>query len=146
MLRLWDELSLDHLLTRYPRRPGSRAVRTWLEVRRAGETVTRSALEVRFREFVDDTGLPPPEANTRVESFEVDCAWRAQRVIIELDARSTHGTAAAFERDRERDRILQAAGWRTVRMTSRQLTHTPRALEADLRRLLRAPRAATLAA
>ena len=30
VLRLWDELSLDRLLDRYPRQPGNRAVRAVL--------------------------------------------------------------------------------------------------------------------
>jgi hypothetical protein len=42
----------------------------------------------------------------------------------------------AFEEDRERDRRLQAAGWRTIRITWRQL-EAPEAAIADLRRLLR---------
>ncbi len=46
--------------------------------------------------------------------------------------------AIAYERDRERDRILDAAGWRPVRITWRQLTQTPDEVERDLRRMLRA--------
>jgi hypothetical protein len=46
--RLWDELSLDSLLTRYPRHPGNRVVRAALRKRREGATVTRSELEERF--------------------------------------------------------------------------------------------------
>ncbi|MBD0283636.1 MAG: hypothetical protein ICV69_15815 [Thermoleophilaceae bacterium] len=75
--------------------------------------------------------------------FEVDCVWREARVAVELDARSTHATLPAFERDRERDRIRLTAGWHPVRVTWRQLELTPSRLEADLRRLLGA---ATLAA
>ncbi len=136
VLRLWDELSLEELLRRYPRRPGSRVVRALLGARRAGARITRSELELRFLEFVDQTGLPEPETNVIVEGLEVDCVWRSGRVVVELDGRSTHGTHAAFERDRERDRILQTAGWRPVRVTSKQLHVTPGRLEGDLRKLL----------
>ena len=45
-------------------------------------------------------------------------------------------TQAAFERDRERDRILQAAGWRVVRITFRQMRFDRDELVADLRSLL----------
>src|SRR3954470_11974364 len=134
--RLWDELSLDSLLNRYPRHPGNRAVRAALRKRREGATVTRSELEERFLRFLDEAGLPRPEVNVLVEGFEVDVLWRAQRVVVELDGRSTHGTAAAFERDRGRDRALQVANWRTIRITAHQMANDALSLVADLSRLL----------
>ena len=136
VLQLWDELSLLDLLPRYPRRQGTRTVRAVLGMREAGATITKSDLEVLFLEFVGRTGLPQGQANAEIEGLEVDHAWPDARVVVELDARSTHATLAAFEKDRERDRILLAAGWRTVRVTWRQLEFTPDRLETDLRRLL----------
>ena len=61
-----------------------------------------------------------------IEGFEVDCVWREQRLAVELDGRSYHDTLQAYERDRERDRLLQAAGWRPVRVTWRQLDEVTR--------------------
>ena len=136
VLRLWDELSLDRLLDRYPRRPGNRAVRAVLGARRAGAAVTKSELEVMFLAVLDGAELPPPAVNVLVEGFEVDAVWRDAQVAVELDGRDTHGTAMAFERDRERDRILQAAGWRVVRITFRQMRLGRDTLVADLHRLL----------
>jgi very-short-patch-repair endonuclease len=49
-----------------------------------------------------------------------------------------HGTAQAFESDRQRDRILLAEGWRSLRVTWRQLREEPVEIAADLRELLRA--------
>jgi predicted transcriptional regulator of viral defense system len=134
--RLWDELSLLDLLRRYPRRAGSRAVRAVLEARNAGAKTIRSDLEVEFLEFVDAAGLTEPELNGEVEGFEVDAVWREQRVVVELDSRTFHLTAAAFETDRERDRKLQAAGWRAIRVTSRQLNRDAARLRDDVLRLL----------
>lgn len=71
--RLLDLLSLHDLLTRYPRRPGAPAIRALLATREAGATVTRSELEVRFLEFVDQRGLPRPDTNQWIEGLEVDC-------------------------------------------------------------------------
>jgi predicted transcriptional regulator of viral defense system len=136
VLRLWDELSLLDLLRRYPRRAGNRTVRAVLEARNAGAKVMRSDLEVLFLLFVDETGLPEPEMNATVEGFEVDAVWREQRIAVELDSRTFHLTAAAFETDRERDRILVAAGWRPIRITWKQLERTPDRLRDDLLKLL----------
>jgi hypothetical protein len=136
--RRWDELSLDRLLRRHPRHPGSRAVRAVLHKRRLGATFTRSELEERFLALIDGAGLPRPELNVLIEGLEVDAVWRDKRIVVELDGRSTHDTAAAFKRDRARDRALQVADWRPVRVTSRQLVEDPAAVIADFQSLLAA--------
>jgi very-short-patch-repair endonuclease len=59
--------------------------------------------------------------------------------MVELDSRTVHGTARAFEKDRERDRILLAEGWRLARVTWRQLRDEPKAIAADLQRTLQRP-------
>jgi REase_MTES_1575 len=145
VLRLWDELSLDRLLERYPRHKGNRAIRAVLGLRRGGATVTRSDLEEMFIALIDSAGVPRPEINAIIEGFEVDAVWRDVRLVVELDGRDTHGTAAAFESDRRRDRVLQVAGWRVVRITYRQLRDTPRAVVRDVR-LLSASNPSRLAA
>ena len=44
-----------------------------------------------------------------------------QRLVVELDSWEFHRHRAAFERDRARDAALQAAGYRTIRITHRRL-------------------------
>ncbi len=109
-----------------------------LAARSAGATRTRSELEERFLQWLEDAGLPRPTVNTLRFGLEVDCAWPEQRLIVELDSRAAHATHAAFEKDRERDRILQTAGWRAVRVTWRQLTEDRVRLVEDVRTLLAA--------
>ena len=110
----------------------------------SGPRFTRSELEERFLRFLSQRRLPRPELNAPIALrggfVEVDCLWRRARVIAELDGRAVHGTAAAFERDRARDRALNAAGWRVVRITWRQLSEVPRELAADIGVLLAARR------
>jgi very-short-patch-repair endonuclease len=136
ILHLWDEVGLDHLLTRYPRRPGARTIRMALAGRAAGATRTRTELEERFLSLLAREALPRPEVNASLNGYEVDFLWRERGLAVEVDGRDVHATAAAFERDRERDRVLQAAGWRVIRITWRQLERTPTDVAADLRRLL----------
>ncbi len=103
--------------------------------------ITRKELEERFAVLLVGTGLPLPRRNADVavrgRFFEADCLWDAHRLIVELDGRAVHRTPLAFEKDRERDRLLQADGWRVVRITWRQLRDDAPAVVADLRRLLR---------
>jgi very-short-patch-repair endonuclease len=98
-------------------------------------------LEARFQRVLDDTDLPRPRRNAHIwirgRFFEADCLWADQRLIVELDGRESHGTDLAFEKDRERDRLLLVEGWRVTRVTWRQLRDDAPAVVADLRRLLR---------
>jgi Protein of unknown function (DUF559) len=140
--RLGDALSLDALVGRYPRRPGVPAIRAILDANHIGQTITRSGLENRFLAVLDAHGLPRPSTNRIVDlndghTHEADCLWPACRLIAELDGYDTHGTRRAFERDRRRDRQLQAAGYRVIRITWRQLTDEPDTIAGELRELLR---------
>lgn len=140
VLRLRDRLSLADLLARYPRRGGAATVRALLGEWSLGETATRSALEERFLDFVQQAGLPPPELNALVavdkRRVEADFVWRRERLVVELDGHAAHGTRRSFENDRERDRLLQAAGWAVVRITWRQLHEAGAAVARDLTALL----------
>jgi hypothetical protein len=133
--RLWDALSLVDLLDRYPRRAGARNVRAALEKRWEGAALVKSDLEDLFLAFAERWDLPRPETNVVIEGCEVDCVWREQRLVIEVDGWETHKTRAAFERDREKSRILQAAGWRCVPVTYLQLRYASSEVARDVRRL-----------
>jgi very-short-patch-repair endonuclease len=139
VLSLFDANELERLIERYPGRRGAATVRTVLARGRA-QGITRSELEELFLRLLDDYCLPAPDLNFPIQLnggwIEVDCVWHNQRVIVELDGHRTHRTRAAFERDRWRDRALQAEGWRVVRLTWRQLHEGANGLAADLRALL----------
>jgi very-short-patch-repair endonuclease len=140
VLRLTDTPSVLDLLERYPRRRGSAALRALFRDRATLRGITRRELEARFKAVLDGTDLPQPRLNAHVSVrgrfFEVDCLWAEQRLIVELDGRTSHGTDLAFEKDRERDRLLLVEGWRVIRITWRQLHSDAPAVLADLRRLL----------
>jgi very-short-patch-repair endonuclease len=114
-----------------------RAVRRALDLRlvtesdlAAGVDLTRSELERMFLRLCGRYRLPAPEVNARVAvkgraGFEVDFLWREARVIVETDGFRHHGHRAAFELDRARDSQLQAAGFRILRFTYRQVVDSP---------------------
>ena len=131
----WE--ALDRVLDRYPRRQGRRPLAEIVRGVHATSGRTRSEMEDLFTEFVDSRDLPVPERNVKLRlrdrTIQVDCLWREARVALELDSRSAHDRALAFEDDRARDRALTAAGWVPLRATWAQLRYEPDALEADLR-------------
>lgn len=136
VLQRFDLHALEDVLARANGRHGAATLRAVLAGHAIAATITRSELEERFLTFLDAAVLPVPDVNTRIEEMEVDFAWRSARLIVELDGFAAHSTRTAFERDRARDRRLQAAGWRVVRVTWRQLYEDPRGLARELEALL----------
>ena len=123
-----ERLRLDGPQTeRHPTKKGTATLRTL-----APPTHTRTDLEARFITFLNDRRFPRPQTNVLIEGIEVDCAWPDKRLAVELDSYEYHRSRAAFERDRRRDRILVAAGWRGLRVTWRDLDE-PGALGGELR-------------
>ncbi len=139
VLHLSDQLSLDDVVRRHRGHRGVQTARLLLEERGMG--ITKSDLEDAFHDFLATTTLPRPELNASLHVaghwLEPDGLWREQRVIAECDGYDTHSTRAAFENDRARDRSLQAAGWRVVRITWRHVRDTPATLEHELQALVR---------
>jgi hypothetical protein len=140
--RLTDRLSLPDLLARHPGRRGAANLRAVL-ASKAPVGVTQNDFEELFVALLDRHGLPRPLLNStlavRGRLLKPDCMWREQRLIVELDGGGVHRTARAFESDRQRDRILLAEGWSSLRVTWRQLRDEPGAIAADLGGLLRGP-------
>ncbi len=110
-------------------RPGTGRLKELLE---AEPTFTRSKAERALRRLVVKAQLPHPQTNVYIGPYELDALWREQRLVVEFDSWEFHGHREAFERDRIRDADLQAAGYRVIRATWRQLTTQPEALTARL--------------
>lgn len=140
--QMTDRVSLPILLDRYPGRRGAKVVRGLLGSDRP-VGITRNDFEEAFLALVDAAELMRPRMNAdlaiRGRFFEIDALWEAQRVAVELDSRSIHSTRKRFESDRLRDRILVAEGWRTMRITWRQLQEEPAAIAEDLKLALEQP-------
>lgn len=140
--QLIDPASLAVRLQGLRGRRGIRNLRVLLEPDRP-ITRTRSELEERMLELIAAAGPPRPLVNHRIETasgpLEVDFCWPEQRLIIETDGRAAHDDAARFERDRRRDQLLGAAGWRVYRFTWHQVVDQPEQTIGTIRALLRIP-------
>jgi REase_MTES_1575 len=134
--RRWGRPSLQQLVERHPHHRGAATVRAITEALRRGDEISREAIVSLLLTVLDHAGLPRPELNRWIDGYECDCVWLAARLMVELDGYAVHGTRRNFESDRERDRVLQAAGWRVVRVTWRQLRDRPDAVVRDLRAFL----------
>lgn len=142
--RAWEEADRLNLLRLREveevckRSHGRRALKPTrrLLAKASAPVTTRSPLEDRFAAFCRDHRLPPPATNAEILGYEVDALWLKERFVVELDGFAFHHHRAAFERDRARDAALQAAGYRTIRLTDRRLQREPNRVTAELRSLL----------
>jgi hypothetical protein len=116
-----------------PGRPGSAALRSALKAHLPSLAATLSVLEERFLLLCEAYGIPLPEANAVVGGLKVDALWRGSRTIVELDGHDAHAHPSAIERDRAREVLLRAAGFRVLRYTWQQVTEQPDVVAADLR-------------
>ncbi len=116
-------VDVPKLLTCAHRRPGVIALRALLED--WAPSITRSELEDRLLMLTLDAGLQRPEVNARLHGYEVDLLWRRSRVVAEADGHGFHNSRAQVERDRRRDAVLAARGYRVLRFTWQQVTRRP---------------------
>jgi very-short-patch-repair endonuclease len=116
---------VEATIARAPGRRGLRPLRAALAALDPAKAMTRSELERRAIALVRAHALPEPDVNARRSGHEVDLSWPERRLVVELDGRAFHATAAAFERDRRRDADLQARGWRVLRFSWLQIVQDP---------------------
>lgn len=121
-------------------RRGTVTMRTLLEDRGEGYIAPASELERKGREVFSAHGLPMPtfEVDLGAEEWvgRVDCIWREQRVIVELDSRRHHTALLDRDSDRRRDNELMAAGWRVLRVTWDDLNQNPTSVARWIRSAL----------
>ena len=85
----------------------------------SGSVVHRSRVEQNVARWLRASALPPALSNYAVavhngRPIEVDFAWPAAKVALEISPFFTHGSAATQLRDMERRRTLVESNWRIV--------------------------------
>jgi very-short-patch-repair endonuclease len=65
--------------------------------------------------------------NFNFAGYELDAYWERERFVVELDVYETHGSHAAFERDRLRQEDLKLKGVEMIRITGPRLDREPAA-------------------
>jgi len=135
-LELLDLLAVEDVLGRAGGHRGRGKLRRALALYQPDLSFTRSRFEKRFRRLVLAAGLPAPSMNYNVAGYELDAYWPQHRFAVELDLFETHGTRAAFERDRLREEELKLLGIEMIRITRPRLDREPDAVIRNLATLL----------
>jgi very-short-patch-repair endonuclease len=126
---LTSRQKLLSLSARYPSRPGVPTLRALLD---ATPARTRSKPERNLLALIRNARLPEPRVNTRLHGWEVDFFWPEHRLVVEVDALSTHTSPRDFERDRRKDAELTLRGYTVIRVTRRQIVEEPEAVIARI--------------
>ncbi len=91
------------------------------------QIVHRSRYEQKVDRWIRESSLPHSTPNFKVQilgrntSVEVDRAWPAARVALEISPFFTHGSASTQRRDMQRRVWLQESRWRIVEATDEHL-------------------------
>jgi very-short-patch-repair endonuclease len=142
VLRLLDVTAIDHVLDG-PRRRGARrllrVIETWRRYPRGIKI--RSRMEAKLLPLLTEAALPIPRTNARLrvggKSYEVDFLWRRQKLVVEADGGRFHDNSIAGARDSDRNRTLDAAGYRIPRLGWEDLRDRPEETMREIARLLR---------
>jgi Protein of unknown function (DUF559) len=122
---LTDYPALADMARAHPRHRGSRRLRDVRDVRGRDRPHPLRA-RGRVLAVCDAHGLPRPLVNHELLTGQtVDFVFPDHRLAVETDSWRWHRGRQAFERDRERDARLAAAGYRTLRFTDRQIERAP---------------------
>lgn len=117
---------LDDIVRRSPRHPGAPALRAIVA---GGHVPTKSDLEDLGLDLLDSAGINRPEVNPRLllDGREIypDLLYREQRLAIELDSRRWHDDPLTQQEDRDKQAILEAHGYRVLRITWWQIVDHP---------------------
>jgi hypothetical protein len=94
-----------------------------------GPIPTRSIAEDLLLDLVQHAGLPRPEVNPPLRlggtTLLPDLLWRAQKLVVEVDGAQFHAGRQAREDDARKQAILEAHGYRVLRISCAQLTRHP---------------------
>jgi very-short-patch-repair endonuclease len=81
------------------------------------------------------------QADAKHNRVVVDLVWHDEQLVVELDG-ADHLVTEKFATDRQRDRLLQLAGFAVLRFTNEEVLTDPALVASQIERFLRQKRAA----
>lgn len=144
-LEIIDFRAIEEQLERNPTRQAALRLREAMATLRPDTAPTDNAFGELLLATCRRAGVPEPQRQLWIDPgdgeppVQADFAWPEHKLIVETDGAAAHRTRHRFEADRRRDQRLAVLGWRTIRITWRQLTREPARVERLLRQLLLTP-------
>ncbi|MGV0714632.1 DUF559 domain-containing protein [Mycolicibacterium sp. XJ662] len=114
-------------------RYGSPAARRLLQAASDG---ARSEAERLLVKMLRQAGITGWKTNHPVGGYQVDVAFPAAKIAIEVDGLAYHSSTDDFHRDRVRQNDVMMLGWQVLRFTWLDLTQYPERVIAIIRRAI----------
>lgn len=137
-------VSIRQLAEVLDRSSGHRGIGALRDIVADGHIPTRSELEDRALDLLREGGIERPEVNAELvldgRRIRPDLLWRRQRLVVELDGAMWHSDRLTRENDASRQALLEACGYRVLRISWRELVDSPRQTLARIRAALGAGR------
>lgn len=118
---------------------GAKALYAVLDDALIGTTITRSMLEEAMLALCRRAGLPQPMLNQKLGPWEVDCLWRAQRLVVKVQSTTHHRTTHQVARDAEKEADLMTAGYDVLHVADVHVIRRPADVARRVGRLLTPP-------
>ena len=125
--------NLADLFTAHYRNLGRRGSAGAAELLRAARDRAASPAERLLITLLRDAGLTGWQCGYRVDQYELDFAFPAAKIAIEIDGWAWHSDVERFRHDRRRQNVLVLAGWTVLRFTWHDLTGRPDTVLAQIR-------------
>jgi very-short-patch-repair endonuclease len=93
---------------------------------------SKNEFEQALRTLCREYDIPLPSQNVVLLGYEVDAFWEPD-LVVELDSWEWHKTRRAFEEDRRKAAVLEAAGYRVRRFTWGQIRRERALVAAAIR-------------
>lgn len=126
---------LERAHTRNLPRRGCRAARRLLDAASSG---ARSEAERLLIRILRDAHIEGWQANYSIAGYQVDVAFPAAKIAIEVDGWAFHSDQAAFQNDRTRQNHIALLGWQVLRFTWLDLVDHPDRVTKQIRHALSA--------
>jgi hypothetical protein len=91
----------------------------------------RSPFEVKLVQVCEQTNIPLPAINEKIEHITPDAIWWDEMLVVQCDGEGNHGTWRQRRRDAKEDRFLRGLGFEVIRYTF-DLLDDAWAVHADL--------------
>jgi predicted transcriptional regulator of viral defense system len=127
-----NRVQLEEAMARAAGRQNLRVLTKALALNESGSAGTKSPHEDAFLALLESAGIPEPLVNIQLLGEEVDCHWPDRKLVVEVDGRG-HGRRRTRRDDVRRDTALEAAGWKVLRFSGREIERRPQDVLARLR-------------
>ena len=115
---------------------GSRALKAAMDAHLPQLAKCANGFERGFVLLCEAHSLPIPDPNERVGRYRPDMIWWDAMLVVELDGKDGHTSAAQIAADERRQRWLRSRGYRVLRLTWAEVEYRPAWVVARVREAL----------